>query len=255
MNKIRIDMKKKECMIDRLGLGKLMAIVAAYLIIAIVVAVLFFDCVPACVLSLPFIGVIVKKVSQIMAERKKNRMRLEFKELLFSLAANMAAGYSIERAFVPAYRELEGMYQGHSLILGEMSSLINGLEMNQDIGKLIGDLAKRSGIKEIDEFAHIVSVSGKSGGNVIKMMKGMAENIDRRMEVEMEVATTVAAKRFEQNIMTCMPFAMILYMRVCNPGYMDVMYGNVFGVVVMSICLCAIVVSVVWSRRITDIYV
>ena len=246
MNKIRIDMKKY--MIYRFDLGKLVAIVAAYLIIAIVVAVLFFDCVPACVLSVPFIGVIVKKSSRIIAERKKNRMRLEFKELLFSLAANMAAGYSIERAFVPAYRELEGMYQGHSLILGEISLIIKGMEVNQDI-------AARSGVKEIDEFASMVYVSGKSGGNVIKMMKGMAENIDRRMEVEMEVSTTVAAKRFEQNIMTCMPFAMILYMRVCNPGYMDVMYGNIFGVMVMAICLCAIVVSVVWSRRITDIHV
>lgn len=253
MNKIRIDMKKY--MIYRFDLGKLVAIVAAYLIIAIVVAVLFFDCVPACVLSVPFIGVIVKKSFRIMAERKKNHMRLEFKELLFSLAANMAAGYSIERAFVPAYRELEGMYQGHSLILGEISLIIKGMEVNQDIGKLLGDFATRSGVKEIDEFARVVYVSGKSGGNVIKMMKGMAENIDRRMEVEMEVSTTVAAKRFEQNIMTCMPFAMIIYMRVCNPGYMDVMYGNIFGVMVMAICLCAIVVSVVWSRRITDIHV
>jgi tight adherence protein B len=86
------------------------------------------------------------------------------------------------------------------------------------------------------------------------MMKKMVENIDRRLEVEEEIDTMITSKRLEQNIMSAMPFVIILYLRVCNPGYMDALYGNALGIAAMSACLVITAATVIWGRKITDIH-
>ena len=79
-------------------------------------------------------------------------------------------------------------------------------------------------------------------------------DIHRRLEVEEEVDTMITSKRLEQNIMSAMPFVIILYLRVCNPGYMDALYGNALGIAAMSACLVITAATVIWGRKITDIH-
>ena len=99
------------------------------------------------------------------------------------------------------------------------------------------------------------AVAGRSGGNLIKMMKKMVQTIEERLEVEDEIDTMVTAKRMEYNIMSAMPFVIVLYMRVCNPGYMDVLYGNIPGASLMTVCLGLIVMTILWGRKIININV
>ena len=87
------------------------------------------------------------------------------------------------------------------------------------------------------------------------MMKKMVQNMEERIEVEDEIDTMLTAKRLEQNIMSAMPFVIILYLRVCNPGYMDVLYGNIPGASLMTVCLGLIVTTILWGRKIININV
>ena len=57
------------------------------------------------------------------------------------------------------------------------------------------------------------------------------------------------------SILSAMPFAIILYLRVCNPGYMDALYGNIPGAALMTVCLGIIVATVLWGRKIININV
>ena len=222
----------------KLSVREIVTGIAVYSVIAVMVSVLFFDSLIPCLVFTPGILVFLNN---------------EFKEMLLSLSANMAAGYSLEKAFVPACHELDGMYQGKSYIRQEMLLIINGLEMSSDVESLLRDMADRSGLQDVKEFAHVVAVAKGSGGNLIRMMKKMVENIDRRLEVEEEIDTMIASKRLEQNIMSAMPFVIILYLRVCNPGYMNALYGNALGIAAMSACLVITAATVIWGRKITDI--
>lgn len=87
------------------------------------------------------------------------------------------------------------------------------------------------------------------------MMKKMVQTIEGRLEVEDEIDTMITSKRMEYNIMSAMPFAIILYMRICNPGYMDALYGNILGAAAMSICLVIIILAIAWGQKITNIQI
>ena len=239
----------------RLKAGEKIGIAIIYMAAAAAIAVLFYDNAAVSVIGIPGIFVVFRMVSQSKCSRIQKKLNMEFKEMLLSLAANMAAGYSMEKAFVPVYQEMEGLYQGRSYIQGEIKMIIAGLEMSTDVRVLLKNFAERSGLDDVMEFARVSAVAGRSGGNHIKMMKKMVQTIEERLEVEDEIDTMITAKRLEYNIMSAMPFAIVLYMRVCNPGYMNALYGNVFGIAAMSVCLIVIFLTVIWGRKITNIRV
>lgn len=239
----------------RLKAGEKIGIAITYMVVTAAIAVLFYDNAAVCVVGVPGLLAMFRMVSRSKCIRMQKKLNMEFKEMLLSLAANMAAGYSMEKAFVPVYQEMEGLYQGRSYIQGEIKMIIAGLEMNTDMKILLKNFAERSGLDDVMEFAKVSAVAGRSGGNLIKMMKKMVQTIEERLEVEDEIDTMVTAKQMEYNIMSAMPFVIVLYMRVCNPGYMNALYGNVFGIAAMSVCLIVIFLMVAWGRKIINIRV
>ena len=53
--------------------------------------------------------------------------------------------------------------------------------------------------------------------------------------------------------MVCMPLVITLYLRLTSPEYIDVLYGNVMGIIVMTICLLIYAAAVMLAQKITDI--
>jgi tight adherence protein B len=62
--------------------------------------------------------------------------------------------------------------------------------------------------------------------------------------------TALAAKRLEQSVMNIMPFAIVLYLNFSNPGYFDMLFHNVSGVLIMTGCLCAYLIAFTWAEHI-----
>ena len=88
---------------------------------------------------------------------------------------------------------------------------------------------------------------------VVQIMKTTAAGIARKVEVEMEIATMIAAKRYEQRIMLVIPFLIIGYLRMVNQSYICILYEGVAGRIVMTLCLLAGIISYFWSRKLINI--
>jgi tight adherence protein B len=73
--------------------------------------------------------------------------------------------------------------------------------------------------------------------------------------VENEIDTMITSKRLEQRIMCIMPFAIVAYLRLTNGTYISGMYGNLPGIIAMTICLIVIAVSGLWGKKIVNIEV
>ena len=130
-----------------------------------------------------------------------------------------------------------------------------GLEMNVDPVELFAELGDRSGVPEIVELAQVISVGKKSGGDTIRIIKRMIDNITQKGDIESEIDTMVAGKRLEQRIMCLMPFGIIMYLRLTNKSYISGLYGNFAGVVVMSVALLLIYAAYIWGSRLVKIEV
>lgn len=238
-------MKKKEIIVC----------VMVYSLIISIISVLFYNSFIPCVFLYPLEVFPIKLTADCIRKKRQSRLRLEFKEMIESLAADMSAGYSLEMAFNHTYKEMHSRYKGESLIENELIIIKKGIQLNCRVEHMLEDFGLRSGVSDIKEFAEVVAVAKKTGGNIVGIIKKTSENIRRRQEVESEIETMVAAKRMEQRIMSVMPCGIVLYMRVANKGYMNPLYGNVASVIIMTICLIVTIGAICWGRRIVDIEV
>lgn len=172
-------------------------------------------------------------------EKSKEELAAQFKECIVSVSASLRAGYSVENAFIDCINDMELMYGERSPICLELQLIRRGLSINISIEELLMDLGKRSNVEEILQFAEIFSIAKRNGGNTTEIIGNTTEIIGKKMEMKQEIETVLSGKKMELNLMRGMPFLILFYVEMTTPGYFDVLYHNLAGVFIMTVCLAA----------------
>lgn len=225
------------------------------LIKGMVVCYLFYDSCKAILLLIPFMVLDYKKMKKNRLQKLKRRLTLEFKALIEALAASLTAGYALEKAFAEAGRDLELIYDKDAVIFEELNSILAGLKMNIQLEILLKDFGERSGIEDIRNFANVVTVAKKSGGNLIRIIQKTVNSISDKLAVEEEIETLIAAKKLEEKIMMIMPYGIIFYLRISDGDFLQVLYHNAAGIILMTVFLTAIHIAEIWAGKVMEIQV
>lgn len=232
---------------------------AAYTLIAFlfigVTAYLFYDSALAFLLLLPLTIPFLKKKKNELCRRRVQRLELEFRDVILSVASNIQAGYSIENAFGEAYREIVLLYGNESVMACELSIILRRLANNASIEELLTDLAKRSGAQDIKDFADIFQIAKRGGGNMQAIIADTAQIIGDKQAVRMETDTIMSEKRLEQTIMRYIPFFIIVYISITSKGYFEVLYHNISGQLIMTAALGIYGLSCMLADKILNIEV
>lgn len=225
------------------------------LAILVGVALVFYESLLAVVFLLPLLGPLTKRFRRRQEEKARERLMVEFRELLESLLTALKAGYAPENAFRESYKEMAFLFGAESRICEELTRILRGLDNHIPLEELLYGFAGRSDIEEITEFADVFAIAKRRGGNLTEILERTDGLIRDRMDVEQEIRLLLAARRYEQTVMDLVPFGIIIYIGVTSPGFFDVMYHNVFGIVIMTACLGAYLVAFRLSERIMAIKV
>ena len=136
------------------------------------------------------------------------------------------------------------LYGVESDMARELQLLRQKLRMNQPIEVALQSLADRSGITDIQDFAEVFQITKRTGGEWKEMISNTAWILRDKQEVRREVNTLLTQKELELNMMRYIPFGIMGYLSLTSRGYFDVLYHNLFGIVVMTGCLAVYVVAV-----------
>lgn len=223
--------------------------------IILIISEIFYSSLLAAVILTPLFIPIYLRMKRRNDEKGRTDLMLEFRECLNSVETSLKAGYSPENAFRSAGQEMEFMYGGRSRICRELAVIVGGLDSNIPLERLLFELAVRSGVREIRDFAEIFAIAKRSGGNMTEILADTAEQIESRIEVEKEIDVLLSSRRLEQHIMDAVPFAIIFYISISSEGFFDVLYHNPAGILIMTACLAAYLAAFRLSEKILDIQV
>lgn len=190
---------------------------------------------------------------QVLAERQKWSLMVEFKDAMESMIAALAAGYSMENAITEAYHDMLLLQGGETEMLRELSEIRKKLQLQHTLDELLLDLGRRSGVEDIVTFAQIYATARRSGGNLVRIMKRTADNIAEKIEIQREIQTMIAGKKMEAICMMVIPLCIILYLQIGSPDFLSPLYVNPMGVIFMSAALLIYLAGVIWIRRIMNI--
>jgi tight adherence protein B len=137
----------------------------------------------------------------------------------------------------------------------ELHQINAAVRMSRPLEKMLTEFAERSGCEDIMSFAEVFSFAKRSGGNYVEIIRTTVQKLSDRIEVEREIQTELAGKRFEGRIMDIMPVLIIAYLNVTSGEFMSVLYGNPAGVAVMSGALGLYIGAILLSERMMNIRV
>lgn len=206
-------------------------------IVVIVFGVLFYKNIIGIILLSPLIVIYLKNKKKELIKKRKWQLNIQFRDGINSLSAALSAGYSVERGFVEAIKDLNRMYPKGTMIVDEFNYLINSIQMNVPIEKALSDFGERSKIEDIINFADVFSIAKRTGGDLIKIIRTTSSLISDKIEVKREIKSLIAAKKYEATIMKLVPLGIICYLSISSPGFLDFLYNNFFGILVMTILL------------------
>lgn len=188
-----------------------------------------------------------------LEKKKKREFEIQFQECIMSVSAALKAGYSLENAFAESIDDMKIMFGGKSEIVTQLFWVCRGFQNNQSVEIVLTGLSERSGSNVVSEFADIVKIAVLNGGNLVEIIGSTAELMSRERQMQEDIADLVSGKKMEGKIMSLIPFFLILYVQLGNPGYFDSLYHNTKGVLIMSVCLAVYLFAVGMIEKILEI--
>lgn len=190
------------------------------------------------------------------AEKRRTLLITQFKDLLYSLSAYIAANVQISQALSGCLESLNLLYANNTPLVMELSYMVRSMSENKksDI-RLLRDFANRSHCEDIENFVQVYASCMIMGGDLEKAMRSTIEILMDKITIEREIRTLTAQKKLEGNIITAMPLIIILFLNFFSPEYLNSLYVTLLGRMVMTCALLGILLSHWMIRRMTDIEV
>ena len=190
-----------------------------------------------------------------LVRKYKERINREFKDALAAIATALRAGLSAENALVESYKEMEIIYGTDAPICRELQIMVNQISLGIPLENIFDDFAARTKVDDIETFSSVFKIAKRTGGDMVEILHRTAEDIAAKMETKNEIEILISSKKLERNIMSLMPLLIILYIELTSGGMLAPLYGNIKGVIIMSVCLIIYAFAYFLSRKIMDIEV
>lgn len=224
-------------------------------VFAAVVSWLFYDSVIAWILLMPFVFLSMKDQSRVLCQKRKRALETAFREVILSVSANLQAGYSVENAFCEAYKDIVILFGKESLMAEELRLILRKLDNNEQLEAALLNLAERSGVQDIKDFADIFQIAKRGSGNMRGIIANTADIISDKQEVRREIETVVSEKKLEQQIMRYIPFLIMIYISFTTKGYFESLYHDPLGWLIMTAALIVYIIACRLSDAILNIEV
>lgn len=206
-------------------------------LLILVLSWLFYDFPFAVFLLSPFLWLWVRECKAARRRKEEEQFQKMFREWILLLSSSLSAGYSVENAMGQSVKELQMIFPKGGIMVNELKDMLAKLENHERPETLLTEFAVRNPVEEVKSFVEVFCTARVSGGSLNAVIQNTAAQMAEIMDTRREIATILASKVYEQKIMTAMPAAVILYVRLCSGEFLNGLYHNPTGILVATICL------------------
>ncbi len=199
-----------------------------------------------------------KNYSKSVTKKRQNKLRLQFNEFLeiISISISGGSGRSMENAVKDSLRELQMMFNEKADIVREIALIVSDYERaGIPMKDSFMELGMRSEIDDIISFATIyATIEGKTSdfGYIISQTH---EIIKDKVEIVMEIETTISGAKSEAYMMLVLPLILIVVITSMGGGLLDSLFTTLTGRASATFGVICTFASYVIATKATDIEV
>lgn len=226
-----------------------------YLAMITLISYVFYDLIYAVLILLPMIFLFLRYVKKGLIRKRKDLLKIQFRDMIDSIASALRAGYSIENAFYESRKDMLRLHGRDSLIVKELDYFFLKLENGIPLEAILSDFASRTGVEDISDFSEIFVLAKRNGGDFTGIIGKTVKIMKEKDETEREISVILSGRKYEQRVMCIIPIGIIIYLRITSRDFLSILYHNPAGAAVMTACLAIYIASYLISVKLIDIKV
>lgn len=181
-------------------------------------------------------------VVSIRSDRRKSAFAEQLDDILTLLASNLRAGHSLPQALDSLSADVEEPASS------EIARAVTETRVGRDLSDALSDVADRM---ESDDFRWItqaITIHRQVGGNLADVLDTVANTIRERGQVRRQVSALSAEGKLSAYVLIALPFAVVLFLSLLNPGYLAVFTTTAIGWLMLAVAAVLLVVGIIWMR-------
>jgi len=217
---------------------------------------IFYRSIPLSLLFIPLALLYPGFRTKEIIRKRKDELNLQFRDALYSIAASLSAGKSIETAFKDSQKELSIQYTDpETYILEELRLINQRLEMNETVEEAMADFAARSRLEDVMNFTEVFSICKRTGGNLVNVVRNTVEIISEKIDVKQEINVLLTERRLEYKVLNLIPVFIVLMLSTSAEEFMAPVFTEPLGRAAMTLSLLLFAAACIISRKIMNIEV
>ncbi|MHA7281426.1 type II secretion system F family protein [Arthrobacter sp. TMS2-4] len=207
------------------------------------------------VLLAPVVGVLLFLLSPAVAHlvvsfrtgRRRRRFDSQLGDTLQLLTGGLRAGHSILRAIDAAATEAD------SPTSEEMRRIVAETSLGKDLLASLLDTSERMQNEDFAWIAQAIQINREVGGDLADVLDQVGHTIRERTEIKGHIRALAAEGKFSAYILGALPFAIALMLTVVSPGYVDPLFTEPLGWVMLGAAAVMMAIGGLWLRKIIDL--
>ena len=172
-------------------------------------------------------GMICKKKE----EERKEKMREAIPEALQTMKTCFFVGYSLPQVF----EQLTINTEGPLSVLFER--VLNVLNTGGTFDEALSCIKKESNEQELIFLAAALEIQHKTGGSIEQVLEAARESVRDEIELKRTLRTQTAQAKLSAQIVTLMPFALIVLFSFISDGFLAPFFESIAGILLLSVAL------------------
>lgn len=217
------------------------------------IALLFFRSVWACV-CIPFciVGMVVTDKKRRLHKRREAEQE-NFAEYLGFVREALAVGYALEQAVGEGKKGLLTARSPKDEFVQAVGRLERKMQLGTSVEVAFCQWAEEALCEDIRDFSEVLLIAKRTGGAVQQVIDNTERVIREKQETMRYIGAVLHSREYEAKVMKTMPFAMLLYLQLFMPEFLEPLYHNLLGVCIMSVVLGAYLVLCLVINKVTAV--
>lgn len=199
-------------------------------------------------LVLGILGVLVPGfLVRMKASRRQKAFMSQLPDTLQLLSSTLKAGYSFMQGVEAVSQEVEDPMGG------ELRRIVTEAQLGRPLEEAMDASAERMDSPDFAWAVMAVKIQREVGGNLSELLLTVAETMTERERLRRDVATLTAEGKMSAIVLGALPILLGLAMWGINPTYINTLFTDGFGKVLLGMSIVAALAGFAWMKKIINI--
>lgn len=185
----------------------------------------------------------------VRIDRRSTSFTNQLGDCLMMVANALRAGFSFLQAMEMISKEMEPP------ISEEFMHVMRDINLGATVERALDDMDKRVGSPDFSLVVTAVLIQQQVGGDLAQILDTISETIQDRIRMRREVKTLTTQGRMSGWILILTPIALALFMTSSDPNYLDPLFKNPIGQMILVATIVMEIIGAIVIKRIVDIEV